>query len=579
MELVHLLDPDMEMCRFSQVFLFKDFFFKFISAILSVLMTIIGLFLLILITWFYLAYESIPCLVKNNEQKEYDFIIVGAGTAGCVLAHELTSLTNSTVLLVEAGSNFGPLSIVPITTTLMQGTNLDWSFKTVSQKYSSKGLVNEQQSWPRGKGLGGSSQMNYMLHFDGMEKDFKRWEQLGAKDWGFDKLMKFEEGIKECDEENQICRRKTVKRNIPIIKFNELMESKLANAFLESGEDLNLYENEFVNYELIKYTIKNGTRWNVYQEYLKPSFSRKNLHILVNTRVHRILFTGNRATSILISSEGYLNKFYKMRARKEIILCLGAIQTPQLLKLSGIGPKEELTKHGINVLYDSPTIGTNLFDHLNFPIFVSIKEKESITKDKILSLKEWYNYIKNGKGVLSNPGVIGAGRIVNQDFAVVLFGMGSADEKALKDIANFKKDAFRSIFPFYYNSSQEGFIFISTCFQPKSRGTIKLKSVRITTPPSINPKYLQKKEDVKCMIDGIRIIAKTIRQRSFKELGARIHWPKLSECSNFGPFSNDYLTNQPSDRYLECILRIGALTAHHPGGTVAIGLAVKNKLQ
>lgn len=465
----------------------------------------------------------------------------------------------------------------------MQGTNLDWSFKTVSQKYSSKGLMNEQQSWPRGKGLGGSSQMNYMLHFDGLENDFKRWEQLGATDWGFNNLKNYlnikDDEIKECDEQNEICRKKTVKKNIPLTKFNDLMKTKLANAFLESGEDLLLYENEPVNYELIKYTIQNGTRWNVYHEYLKPSFTRKNLHILVNTRVHRILFTGNRATSILITSEGYTNKFYKMRARKEIILCLGAIQTPQLLKLSGIGPKSELTRHGINVLYDSPKMGTNLFDHLNFPIFVSIKEKESITKDKILSLKEWYEYLKNGKGVLSNPGVIGVGRVLNQDHGVILFGMGSADEKALKDIANFKKDAFRSIFPFYYNSSQEGFIFISTCFQPKSRGTINLKSVRITTPPSINPRYLHKKEDVKCMIDGIRIIAKTIRQKSFRELGARIHWPKLSECSNFGPFSNDFLTNHPSDWYLECILRVGALTAHHPGGTAAIGLAVNNKLQ
>lgn len=208
-----------------------------------------------------------------------------------------------------------------------------------------------------------------------------------------------------------------------------------------------------------------------------------------------------------------------------------------------------------------PGVGKNLHGHFNTPMFVSIDPPLSVTADKIQSFSEIWKYLKNGEGFLSYLPMMGVAH-TNENIAFILFGMGSTDEAALRAIANFKPETFRSLFPLYHNSSQEGFVFLSSCLQPKSRGTITLASNNHQTHPKINPNYLSQYDDIKCLQKAIRLSKEIIESPPFKKLNAKIHWPKLNQCELF-----DLL----SDEYLECWIRVGSLTGYHPGGTCKMG--------
>lgn len=268
-----------------------------ITTLLSTFVLWIALFL----SWFWLGYEKIPNEMRTiYDNLEYDYIIVGAGTAGCVIANRLSANESNRVLLIESGRHFGPLSILPITATMLQGTNVDWNFKTTSQKYSSRGLFNGRQFWPRGKGLGGSSQLNYMLHFDGDSRDFDEWEKKVGPMWGYEKMKKYLEnahdscGVDEAGNGMRgSCSRNDASWESNFSYYDELSESNLSNLLVQAGEELKYVEVEDVDLENVrvdvaKYNIKNGKRFSVYQQYLKPAFTRKNLIILTETRVHKV---------------------------------------------------------------------------------------------------------------------------------------------------------------------------------------------------------------------------------------------------------------------------------------------------
>lgn len=298
----------------------------------------------------------------------------------------------------------------------------------------------------------------------------------------------------------------------------------------------------------------------MFHEYLRRAYQHKNLDIIIHATAERIEFNENKeAISVIVSTK---SQVARVKVRKEVILAAGAFHSPLILMRSGIGDND--IDNNVNLIHRSPAVGRNLFDHMNFPLFVSINTSASVTKDKILSAREIHRYLVDSSGILSTTAVIGSGRV--NDYGVILFGMGSADEQALKDVANFKTDTFRAFFPLHANSSQEGFVALSTCLLPKSRGRVRMKS---NFDMLIDPAYLSDDYDMECMRNAIRLNMRMIDTKAFQRVGAKIHWPKLKACQNFGPFEGD-----PNDRYLDCILRHGALTAHHPGGTCAVGKVI-----
>ncbi|XP_053680927.1 neither inactivation nor afterpotential protein G [Anopheles nili] len=581
----------------------------------SFLVTVVCCVILLLL-WIWLGMEHIPNQIRDPrliKDKSFDYIIVGAGTAGCVLANRLSSNPNVTVLLVEAGDTFGAASIIPLISTAMQGTKYDWALRTTPQKYSSHGLGNNQQLLPRGKGLGGSGQINYMLHFTGIPEDFKRWERMGAHEWNWQAMKPYldkldhptaveesaDDDIVTCNpdftgaelyETNEhytsilaesdkgasinFCPRKTSNTKGQPFKTShfhvtevDTQESLLAKVFTEAPAELGT---DYI-FRPARYTIRNGIRWSSYHAYLRPAFDRPNLTILSSTSVAKILFDeANRAKAVMVQVMGTDQTSVTIRVHREVILSAGALHTPQILKLSGIGPKLELRRHGIELVHDSPRVGTNYFDHLNLPLFVSINITASVTLDKVLSLDSIVQYLKRGQGMLSTTAVAGVGGPRGGSHGIILFGMGSVDEQALRHVSNMEQDTFRAFFPSYQNTSQEGFLFLSTCHQPHSRGSIFLRDQQIYSAPFFNPNYLKDRKDIDCMMEAIRLAARTVRTEAFRKIGAYLHWPRIKRCSNFGPPEDD--SQEPSDRFLECILRASALTGHHPGGTAAIGL-------
>lgn len=520
----------------------------------GLLVAVIGIGLKIIID-----FEYIPNLlpVESVENREFDFIIIGSGTSGCVLAYHLSKYSNFTVLLIEAGGIFNGLSIVPLLSTFMQGTRMDWNLHSTQQKYSSRGLIDRQQLLPRGKGLGGSHNLNYLLHSTGDREEFDEWRKYGGDNWDYEGMRRFlnrHDSNKGGDDEAKLS-----------ITSGREEDSALGEALMNAQSEMSAN----VTFSLSKFTTRKGRRHSVFHEYLRRAFKHRNLSIMIHARVERVEFNERReAVAVIVTTK---SRTVRIRAKREIILSAGTFHSPHILQLSGIGDQNDLESSGINLLHHLPSVGRNLFDHMNLPLFVSVNKSVSVTRSKILSFDEIFRYLTKGSGIYSTTGVIGVGKL--ESSGVILFGVGSVDETTLCHIANYKSDTFRAFFPLHANESQEGFVMLNTCLHPKSRGSVKINPENVFGDPVIDPAYFTEDYDVSCLINAVRMQISLMTSKEFRKLDAQIHWPRLRACSNFGPFED------VSERYLECLIRHGAVTGHHPSGTCALGSVVDEKLK
>ncbi|KAJ8669124.1 hypothetical protein QAD02_000383, partial [Eretmocerus hayati] len=488
--------------------------------------------------------NSTPSIVEKPEPR-YDYIIVGAGTAGCVLASRLSEDVNVSVLLVEAGGHFSWLASVPLAAPALQMTEVDWSFKTEPQLYSTQGMYGRQQYIPRGKGLGGSGELNYQLH------SFGRAEDFSGADWPSDL------GWSRADMRPYFERALNAIKPWALVPDPE--ETPLAQAMLDARQQIGRHLRPI--FSMPRNTMnKDGTRWSSYRAYLQPALTRPNLHVLINTIASRVLLDSNNTTEgVEVRYEDGTRE--KVEASREVILCAGAIGTPHLLLVSGIGPAAELALHKITVARDLPAVGKNYADHVNMPVYVTLTEPASITVDKVETLSTVLEYFVYGTGFLATNGIMGTARV--GDSLVFLAAVGSADEKLLRDLSNYRPETFRNLFPTYNDTAGEGFILMSSCLQPKSRGRVSLRSANILDPPIVDPAFLRRYEDVACIAKAMRLGMSIAETTAFRSLGARLHLPKLAECE---ALVRDYR----NDDFAECVMRSGALTGHHPCGTCRI---------
>ncbi|KAK9309695.1 hypothetical protein QLX08_000698 [Tetragonisca angustula] len=495
--------------------------------------------LVLVVSLLYHCYFNGPASIIVHPNTHYDYIIVGAGTAGCVVASRLSEISNVTVLLVEAGGHFGWVSSVPILAPFMQRTDVDWSYSTEPQRFSSKGFWNHIQNIPRGKGLGGSGQINHLVHSFGKPEDYKAW----PKGWSHADLLPYFKKVSDI---------------MNVMSSPE--EEYLADAFLMAEESLKLNN---VTLQKGMYTAKRGSRWSTFNAHLQNAWNRRNLHILTNTLVSKILFKENlNADGIkVIYKDGSVGKIV---ARKEVILCAGVINTPQLLLLSGIGSAEELDKFQIPVVNNLPEVGKNLFDHLLLPLYVNLEARVSMTLYKLQTVPEVLSYFVYGRGWYATNGIMAVGRA--NDSGVMLFGMGSTDENILKSLSNYKTEPYRAMYPSYNNSTREGFLLLTHCLQPKSRGSVSLRSSNIRHQPKIDPAYLRDYDDVLCSHRAVNFAIQTVGTPKFREYGAKVHHPDLEECRHL---PRDYRDLE----YTECVLRVAALTSYHVCGTCRMGAA------
>ncbi|KAG8224102.1 hypothetical protein J437_LFUL001796, partial [Ladona fulva] len=389
--------------------------------------------------------------IVTSPNSTYDYIIVGAGTSGCVLAGRLATLNPSkSVLLVEEGGEFGWLATMPVAAPLLQNsvTN-DWQYRTVPQQQSSWGLWNRTSFWPRGKGLGGTGQLNFMLHSLGVREDYDDWrDKYGAFGWDADTLLPYMKRMLSAgtcaSTDTGECNAKSSKPRVALESVNP-NDSGIASAFLDAGRILGI-ESDYVGemeYGFIsaKHTISQGQRWSTVHGYLKPEMKRENLNVLLNSHVSQILFSDSEDSTITAEAIKIVDEYEKevkvITANHEIILSAGSINSAQILLLSGVGPKEHLDDMRIPVVADLP-VGHNLFDHLNMPMYVTFESPVSITKMKLSSLRVLWDYMIHSRGYLASSGVQAVGK-ASSGSGIILFGMGTTDD-ALRDVANFRPD-------------------------------------------------------------------------------------------------------------------------------------------
>jgi choline dehydrogenase len=441
--------------------------------------------------------------MPDPSSPQFDYIIVGAGSAGCVLANRLTASGRNRVLLLEAGGPDSNLWIhIPLGYgKLFSNAKVNWLYKTEPEPE----LNNRQVIQPRGKVLGGSSSINGLLYIRGQHEDFDHWRQLGNTGWGFADVLPYfrraEDQERGADELHGAGGHLKVS---DVCEPHPLCEAFIAAA-QQSGfprnDDFNGPTQEGAGY--FQLTARNGRRWSTAVGYLKEARKRPNLTVVTHALASRILFSGKRAIGVEyrqgMNGQAVTHTAY---AGREVILSGGAFNSPQLLQLSGVGSAELLRSRGVDVIADLPGVGNDLQDHLQ--IRVLYRCTEPITMNDVIN--DWrHRYLAGLRYLLSRKGLLTIGAGYAGAF------LRTRPELATPDVQFhfliFSADAAgATLHPF------SGFMASVCQLRPESRGFVRIKSADPSEAPAIQPRYLSSRADCECVIDGMKLLRRVMNQ-------------------------------------------------------------------
>ncbi len=467
--------------------------------------------------------QSYPRLV-------HDVVIVGAGTAGCVLASRLTENPDVSVLLIEAGPRSRKLEIrIPAAFSKLYRTEVDWGDSTTPQS----ALDGREIVFPRGRMLGGSAAMNAMMVLRGHRADYDSWAANGCPGWSW------------ADVEPVFAR--SADGRFPLAELPE--RHVLAEAFVHAAqavgipftEDLNAEDNSGVGF--VPVSQRRGRRFSVLDGYLGPARRRPNLTVVTEALVTRVLLESGRAVGVAYCLNGADEVEEEALADDQVILCAGAIGTPHLLQLSGIGPRALLEDVGIEVLHELPGVGRNLLDHLANGLLVSTKNVETLaTAESLRNLARW---AIRGRGPLtSNLGEAVA-------FVRTRPELPAPDLELLLAPVLFEEEGLKQ-------PTEHGLTLAAILLRPKSAGTVALRSADPRIPPAIDPRYLTDSggEDIATLLQGLRLARRVLAQEPL----ARFVESELEP----GPEAR-------SDDALRAHIRQLSQTLYHPAGTCRMG--------
>ncbi len=479
----------------------------------------------------------------------YDYIIVGAGSAGCVLANRLSADPSVSVCLLEAGPpDSSPFIRVPIgIIAMMMSKVLNWQYFTAPQKH----LNQRRLFWPRGKTLGGSSSSNAMVYTRGHAWDYDHWAELGNAGWSYAEVLplfkRAENHERGADAYHGVGGPLNVaEQRSPNVLTDVYVKAAVQAGFVEN-KDFNGASQEGVSpYEV---TQKNGERWSVARAYLKPILERHNLTVITEVRTTKVLLEGKRACGVAYVKA---RKTIEIKASKEVILSGGAINSPQLLMLSGIGPEKELKNHGIAVQHPLPGVGQNLQDHLDVLVVHRCTKPVSLGVsfgNALAQIKHLFNYIFYRKGPLTTNGAEGGGFVKSdpsQPIPDLQFHFAAVH---LDDHArNLSRAAFTML--------GHGYSLHVCDLRPKSRGYIGLKSADPLSDALIEPNYLSHPDDLKTLVKGVKLTRKVLAANAFDPYRGAEMFPG---------------SQAQTDADLESFIRNKAGTIYHPVGTCKMG--------
>lgn len=507
----------------------------------------------------------------------YDFVIVGAGTAGATIAARLTEIPKMKVLLIEAGSRENLLMDIPLFAPLLQMSDVvNWKYQSKPSNKYCLGMKDTKCNFPRGKVMGGSSTINYMLATRGNAEDYNRWAEMGNEGWAYKDVLKYFKKL----ENMQIpeFRSDTINHGTegPVEITYPSFRTKLTDAFVKAGVELGYPEvnnnaKDTIGFSYLQVTTKNGSRLSSNKAYLYPARTRKNLHVTQDSLVRRVLIDHrmNRAVGVeFIKQDRIISVF----ASKEVILCAGAIASPQLLMLSGIGPAEHLAKFGIPVVHDALGVGENLMDHVGLANFVfSVNGNSSIRTDEIINPYNPYlsDYMNKRSGPLVMTGGVEAIALVDTEhpekrsglpnIELLFFGTGIKGDPIPIITYNFNDELSRF---WKRHTNYYGWTVVPLLLKPKSRGQIRLMANDINVKPEIIPNYFEHAEDIDTLISGIRFLFKVSQTKAMQAHGSKFLNDTFPQCEHYEFNTRDYW---------ECHLRVITTTFFHYCCTCKMG--------
>ncbi|XP_063915935.1 glucose dehydrogenase [FAD, quinone]-like [Zophobas morio] len=509
---------------------------------------------------------------KNNEQfrkgiesddmqnyGEYDFVVVGAGSAGSVLATRLSEIANFNTLLLEAGDEEDDFSQIPAMMIYNQLSRKNWGYYSTPQRYSCLGMNNQQCMVPRGKLVGGSSSINGMIYVRGSCKDYDKWSDLGNHGWSCDDVLPYfkkseNSQIRGDNGYHGIGGYWNVEYSLP---SPDLLENIIA-ANLEINQSIVDYNGRsgFGSNQL-QFNIKHGKRQSLAKAFLENARARSNLKLVTNILVTKVIIDPESNVTKGVEFVTQNTKFRAL-AKKEVIVSAGAINTPQILMLSGIGPKKHLEEIGIPVIADLP-VGKNLIEHPYLPVVLHTNYtiKDTTMENKIdLYLK--------GLGPLTRPDGMTGLAFINTKNGVpegptieMLFTEPNPDLSIIAKIFNLKETT--AAFLTEMNHPESDITINLLLLRPKSRGRVFLKSISPTDFPNIDLNMLSKQEDVDTLIEGLGYVWRIVQTNAFKNINATLLEIKM--CNNVNNIK----------RKLECLIRQMTTTCYHLCGTTAMG--------
>jgi choline dehydrogenase len=465
----------------------------------------------------------------------YDYIIVGAGSAGCVLANRLTEDPSARVLLLEAGGPDKRQEIqIPAAFAKLFKTPHDWAFHTEPQD----NLGGRRLYWPRGKMLGGSSSMNAMIYIRGHRSDYDGWRVRGNDGWGFSDVLPY---FKKAEHQERGASEYHGTGG-PLNVADLRSVNPLSRAFVEAGVELGHPTNDDFNgpeqegFGLYQVTQKRGRRCSAAAAYLKPALGRPNLTVLAYAQVTRLLFEGRRATGVEYVRDG---RTQQARAEREVILSGGSVNSPQLLMLSGVGPADQLKRLGIAPVADLPGVGRNLQDHLFVSVAYACTRPVSLASAEALPNVAKYLLFRRGP-LTSNVAEAGG-------FVKTISGLPAPDLQFHFGPVYYLEHGFT-------HPDGHGFTIGPTLIRPRSRGHVSLKSSDPFDPPSIQPRYLDEEADLRTLVEGVRLACELAHTKALSEYrGAAV-------CEKLGTAEE-----------ITAHIRGTAETIYHPVGTCRMG--------